>query len=216
MPNAARPRWIKPVLGAVACGAIAAHLSWHALRDAIVAAGPWFAVVALVDVAGMLCDAAAIRELARRKSSLGNAFVAQASGYVLNRLTPGSTLGEPLKVSRLARQAPHDVAVSAVVLYNLATFGVGVVAIVLGASPAVLALPLPPSLEVAMWIASAALVVGLGVLILLVRRGFVATLVGALRRLRVISAERAVTWREHTRAIDANLASFGDAPSRRG
>src|SRR5262245_43278105 len=180
MPNAARRRWTTPVL-AIVFAAIAAQIGWGAMRDAIVAAGPWFAVVALIDAAGMLCDAAAIRELAGRKSSLANAFVAQASGYVVNRLTPGSTLGEPIKVARLARQAPHDVAVSAIVLYNVATFGVGVVAIAIGAPLAVLALELPPSVELAVWIATAVLVVGLVALLLLVRCGLVATLIGALR-----------------------------------
>ena len=208
--------WMKPVVGAGAFAAIAVHLGGHRIGDAIVAAGPWFVVVAVVDAAAMLCDAAAIRELARRKSSLANAVVAQASGYVLNRLTPGSMLGEPLKVSRLAREAPHDVAVSAIVLYNVATFGVGVVVIAIGAPLALLALPVPPSLEVAVWIASVALVVALGVLIALVRRGLVGTLIGAMRRVRAISRERANAWRERTRTIDASLASFGDAPSRRG
>lgn len=206
-------RWIKPVLGPLVFVALATHLGWSAMRDAIVSVGLWFAVVAMIDVAGMTCDAAAIREFAARRTSLRNAFVAQASGYVLNRMTPGSTLGEPLKVMRLAREAPRDIAVSAIVLYNIATFGVGVVVIVIGAPMAVFALDLPGSLVTAVWIALAVLVVGLVALVALMRRGLVGMLIGAARRMRAISAERETRWRAKTASIDAHL---GDARWRTG
>jgi uncharacterized membrane protein YbhN (UPF0104 family) len=206
----------KAVLGALLFGAFAARLGYSALADALVSVGPWFVVVALFDVAGMVCDASAIRELAHRRTSLGNAFVAQASGYMVNRLTPGSTLGEPVKIARLTRSAPRDVAVSAIVLYNVATFGVGVVVIAIGTPLALYAHRLAPTLELAVGIACGVLVVGLGVLLALVRRGPVAGAIRGVRRLRLISPERAGRWHDRTRAIDANLATFGDAPSRRG
>lgn len=209
-------RWLKPLLGATVCVILVARLRWEVIADALGAVGPWFAAVAALDLACMVCDAAAIRELAGRSTSLANAFAAQATGYVLNRLTPGGTLGEPLKVARLSRQTSRDTAVSAILLYNLATFGGGVVTIVIGAPIAVLALDLPGRVAVAVAIASGVLAGVLVAAVVLVRRRLVARAIGAVRALRVISAARADRWRDRTRAVDARLASFGDAGSRMG
>ncbi len=204
--------------GAVMLALLLQHLGWSAVGDAVVAVGPWFLVVAAIDVLGMACDAAAIQSFARPYAviSFQRAFVAQATGYAVNRVTPGNALGEPVKVAILAADAPRPAAVSAIVLYNLATLGVAVVAIAVVAPFALLAIDLPPALEAVVWVAIGVLVVALAGVVVVLRRGLFATAIAAARLGRLITAERADRWLCRTREIDRQLRRFGDPASRRG
>jgi len=110
-------------IGAVAFGFVVAHLGWTAIRDVIVSTGLWFAVIAAIDLVSALCDAFAIHGFLRPKArvSYWRVYAAQLSGMAINRLTPGNSLGEPVKVTMLVRTVPVDLAVSAVVMFNLTT-----------------------------------------------------------------------------------------------
>jgi hypothetical protein len=143
-------------------------------------------------------------------------FAAQASGLAINRLTPGNSMGEPVKVTMLVEHVPVPAAISAIVMFNLATISIAIAALVVGVPLTFLVLDLPARAQVAVWIATAVLVVIAALLLVLARRGAFATLVGGARRLGMISEERATRWRDRAAAIDAQVRQFGRPGSRRG
>ncbi|HEY1818020.1 MAG TPA: lysylphosphatidylglycerol synthase domain-containing protein [Kofleriaceae bacterium] len=218
----AASRWarraIPIVVGAAMVALLLDHVGWGAVHAAIASAGPWCLVVVVIDVAGLACDAAAIASFARPHAAIAyrRAFVAQATGYVINQLTPGNSLGEPVKVSILGAEAPRDVAISAIVLYNLATVVVGAAAIAFGAPFALLALDLPPALGIASWVGVGVVVAAVAGLFVALRRGLCATSIELLRRCRAIGGARAARWTARTATIDVHLRELGGPASRRG
>lgn len=217
VPRLAR-RVFPVVLGAGVLIALVEHVGWSAVHRAIAATGPWFAVVVLFDVIALACDAASIASFVRTRAAISyrRAFAAQASGYVINLLTPGNSLGEPVKVSIVGADVPRDVAISAIVLYNLATAVVGAAAVAVGAPFALLAVDLPPALRLAFWIGIAVVVLAFGGLFVALRRGLCATLVAIAARCRVIGRPRAARWLARTAAIDVQLRELGGPASRPG
>jgi hypothetical protein len=201
------------VAGVVGFAFVVRALGWDGMRAAIVGVGGWFAVLAAVDFAGSCCDAAAVHGFLSPHASVPyrRVFAAQLSGIAINRLTPGNTLGEPVKITMLVRgHVPADVAVSSIVLFNLTTMYVGVAAVVIGVPVTALLLDLPPDLARAVWIALGVLIVlaiGLGVL---VRRGALRLVVRGLAGARIISAARAEKWHARVASIDAQLRSIGN------
>jgi uncharacterized protein (TIRG00374 family) len=203
-------------VGAIGLAVVIDELGWDGIRKAVIGTGAWFAVIAAIDLCGSLCDAYGIRGFIRPRAAVpfANVFAAQISGIAINRLTPGNSLGEPVKVTMLVRaEVPVDVAVSAIMMFNLSTIYVGIAAIVLGVPLTALMLDLPPSIERLVWIGLGVLVAVAVILALLVRRGVIGSLVGALAAVRIISSERAQRWRARTAAIDSRLRAIGDARS---
>ncbi len=206
------------VAGAIGLVVLLDRVGWSGMRDAVVNAGWWFAVIAVIDLAGVACDAAAVHALARRDTevSYGRVFLAQASGMAINRLTPGNSLGEPIKVTMLVDHMPKDAAVAAILKYNLVTLYVALAVIVTGVPLTLLALDLPTRLSIAVGVATAMLVIAALALALVVRRGAIATVIHGAARIRLISAARAARWVTQTTAIDGSVRSFADPWSRRG
>lgn len=193
------------VVGVVALGFVLDHLGWSGARRVVVGTGMWFAVIAVIDLASVMCDAFAVRAFLRADISYWRVFGAQASGLAINRLTPGNSLGEPVKVTMLSRYVPTEQAVSAIVMFNLTTIYLGIAAIVVGVPVTALTLDLPERITQVVWISLGvliALAIGLAVL---VRRGALSTLVGALSTLHIISATRAERWRAKVVTIDKRL-----------
>ena len=209
----AASRWarraIPIVVGAAMVALLLDHVGWGAVHAAIASAGPWCLVVVVIDVAGLACDAAAIASFARPHAAIAyrRAFVAQATGYVINQLTPGNSLGEPVKVSILGAEVPRDVAISAIVLYNLATVVVGAAAVAFGAPFALLALDVPPALGVASWIGVGVVVAAVAGLFVALRRGLCAT---SNRARAAVSSDRRRARRAMERAHRDNRC----APAR--
>src|SRR6476661_5354395 len=116
------------VVGVVALGFVLDHLGWAGARRVVVGTGAWFAVIAVIDLASMMCDAFAVQGFLRAKVAISywRVFGAQASGLAINRLTPGNSLGEPVKVTMLARHVATEQAVSAIVMFNLTTIYLGI------------------------------------------------------------------------------------------
>jgi hypothetical protein len=204
------------LIGAGICAALLAQQGWSAIREALLAAGPWFAVVAVIDVAALACDGLAIRNFARGEAGWARAISAQLCGFAVNRLTPGSSLGEPIKVSILMGEASREASVAAILLYNLSQFGAGVVVAALGAPIALAALELTPTSAALVWGAVALVLGGLVGLIALLRRGLIGGSIGLARRARLISAARAGRWRASTAPIDAQLSGLHDRRLWRG
>lgn len=210
-------KWLRPLGAVIVLALLLRHLGWLTVRDAVVAVGPWFAAIALADMLGLVCDAAAIASFVRPiRMPLGRALVAQASGYAVNQLTPGNALGEPIKVAILARDVPDGVAVSALVQYNVATFAVSVAGIAVGVPIALAVLELSAGATAIAWLAAAALVGVLAAVVVAVRRAPCALGIRALRRVRAIREETAAAWRQRTAPIDRELAEFGARGRRRG
>lgn len=196
------------VVGVVALGFMMNRLGWATARDVMVDAGGWFPLVLALDLAALACDAAAIHAFMRpeaRMVSYGQVLAAQASGRAINILTPGGALGEATKITMLAAHAPRARAVSSIVLFNLATFYLSVAIVVIGVPITATLVDLPHQLAVAVWIGLAVvvgLVIGLAVVI---DRGAIDTAFAALRRLHVVSPERAAGWRDKLADIDRHL-----------
>lgn len=200
------------VVGVVALGFVLDHLGWAGAKQVVVGTGVWFAVIAVIDLASMMCDAFAVQGFLRASCpdiSYWRVFGAQASGLAINRLTPGNSLGEPVKVTMLARYVPTEQAVSAIVMFNLTTIYLGIAAIVVGVPVTALTLDLPERITQIVWIALGVLVVIAIGLAMLVRRGALATLVGALSTLHIVSAPRAERWQARVLTIDRRLQELG-------
>jgi uncharacterized protein (TIRG00374 family) len=202
------------VVGAVSLVIVLHQLGWTGLRSAVLGTGVWFAVLAAIDMVGSFCDAYAVHGFIRPHAQVSywRVFAAQISGLAINRLTPGNSLGEPVKVTLLVRaEVPTDVAVSAVVMFNLTGIYVGIAAIAIGVPVTALMLDLPPDIERAVWIALGALL-ALAILVAwLVRRSAIGTLIDALVTVRILSVARAARWHEKVDSIDGRLRSIGDA-----
>jgi hypothetical protein len=202
-------------IGVVAFSIVAWHLGWTAMRDVVVTTGAWFAVIAAIDLISTLCDAFSIYGFIQPKQRVNywRVYAAQLSGMAINRLTPGNSLGEPVKVTMLVRTVAVDTAVSAIVMFNLTTIYVGIASIVIGVPLTALLLDLPERVAFAVWIGLGVLVAIAIAIAILVRRGAIGTLIDALVGIRLITAERGATWRAKISAIDARLRNVGDARS---
>ncbi|MFT3698855.1 MAG: lysylphosphatidylglycerol synthase transmembrane domain-containing protein [Kofleriaceae bacterium] len=181
-------------IGLVGLVIVTHALGWSGIHMAIVDTGAWFGVIAVIDLAGICCDAFAIHGFLGRTVPYPKVFAAQASGLAINRLTPANSLGEPVKVTMLNRDTETTTAIAAIVMFNLTTMYAGIVAIVIGVPLTALLLDLPPTASLVAWIGLGVLVVFAIAIAVLVRRGAVGTIVGLLAKLRLISRERAMRW----------------------
>ncbi len=207
------------VIGGVAFAILIQQLGWDGLVAAMVGTGWWFVVMAALDLASVMFDAGATYSFVRPHVptvSYWRVFAAQASGVAINRLTPANSMGEAVKITMLAEHAPTSPAVSAIVMFNLATFTVAIATIVLGVPITLLLLDLPGPTQTFVWIATAILVGVFIALLVVARRGAIGTLIGAAHRLRLVSAARAERWRTKIADIDHHVKQFGRAGARRG
>lgn len=205
------------VVGLVAFSLLVDRLGWSGIEHAVVGTGWWFAVLAAIDLASVFCDAGGVYSFVRPLAPISymRVFAAQASGLAINRLTPGNSLGEPIKVTMLMAHVPEAAAVSAIVMFNFATYIVAMSAIAIGVPVTLLALDLPASVEIAVAVATVGLVAVIAGIVVLARRGALATIIHGARRLRLISARRAARWETRMSEIDRNVKRFGDSTTRR-
>lgn len=205
------------VIGVVALCIVVQQLGWAGVRRAIVGIGPWFAVLAAIDVVSVGCDAGAVYAFLRRDTTIPyrHVLVAQWSGLAINRLTPGNSAGEPVKVSLLVDHVPTDIAISAIVMFNLATYGVAIAAIVVGAPLALIFVDLSARVRLAVILATGSLVLLVIAFVWLARRGVLRITVAGLRRIRVVSKARAMAWTARVAPIDLRVRELGRT-GRRG
>lgn len=204
------------VIGLIAFGILLERMGLAGLERVIGGIGGWFVVIAAIDLASVMCDGAAVHGFARMHVPVSYwvVFSAQASGLAINRLTPGNAMGEPIKVTMLAERIPTEAAISAIVLFNVATTLIAVAAVVIGVPITLLVLDLPARTQLLVWIATGVLVVLAAGLVMLVRRGALGTLIAVARRLG-LSAARAARWQLRIAGIDAQLRDLGSSASRR-
>ena len=205
------------VVGVVAFAFMANKLGWSGLTRVLVETGPWFIVIAAIDVGSALFDAAAIRAMAsaHAKVPFARAVAAQLGGVAINRLTPGNALGEPVKISLLVERIPRDSAISTILMFDAGATLVAVFSLVIGIPITLFMADLPTNMRVAAWIGAAVLLVFAACLLVLVRRGPVRLAVAALRRVRLISAERSQRWKTRVGHIDEMVRELGKTRSSR-
>ncbi|MDB4960181.1 MAG: Membrane protein [Myxococcales bacterium] len=205
-------------IGGLALAFLLDKLGWEGLRRVFVGTGWWFALVAAIDLGSLLCDAGASHSFVRPHAEVSywRVFAAQASGLAINRLTPANSMGEAVKVTMLAEHVPTHAAVSAIVMFNLATITIAIAAVVLGVPLTLITLDLSPGVQIAVAIAGVVMVAFVILLLVIARRGAVGSLITALQRLRLISEMRAERWRTKIVDIDAHVKQFGRPGSRRG
>jgi uncharacterized protein (TIRG00374 family) len=205
--------------GAIGLAIAIQQLGWDGMHKVIVGTGAWFAVIAACDLLSAGCDAFAIHGFLRPKLAVSYwaVFAAQASGIAVNRLTPGNSLGEPVKVTMLTtRKVPTSLAVSAIVMFNLCTIYIGITVLVIGVPLTALLLDLPHRIAVIVWLATALLVaLAIGSLVL-VKRGAVGSLIDAASGTRLLSHERAERWRSKIADIDTRLRDLLGNPRESG
>jgi uncharacterized protein (TIRG00374 family) len=205
------------VVGLVALAFLLDRLGWDGIERTVLGTGGWFVAIAAIDLASVGCDAAGVHAFVRPHAEIRylRVFAAQASGLAINRLTPGNSLGEPIKVTMLMQHVPAAAAVSAIVMFNVASYLVAIAVIVVGVPLTLLTLDLPAQVDLVVLVVTALLLAfGIGVLVL-VRRGATSALLATLARLRLVSRVRATRWTERLAAIEENLRRFGDASTRR-
>jgi uncharacterized protein (TIRG00374 family) len=220
-PRTASPlrvvRLVALAIGVVAFALMASSLGWSGLTRVLVETGPWFLVIALIDVGSALCDGAAIRAIAsaHAKVPYARAVAAQLGGVAINRLTPGNALGEPVKVSLLVERIPRDAVVSTILMFDAGATVVAIVAIVTGIPITLLFAELPPAMETAAWLGAGVLVAFVVFLLFLVHHGPVTAGIHLLRRLRLISRARCERWSAAVAPIDAMVGELGRTRSSR-
>ncbi|HEU0035270.1 MAG TPA: lysylphosphatidylglycerol synthase domain-containing protein [Kofleriaceae bacterium] len=219
-PRGSALRWLRVVALVIGVGAFALlvhRLGWAGVTRVLVDTGWWFAVIAAIDVAGALCDAAGIRTFANAHGDLpyGRAVAAQLGGVAINRVTPGSALGEPVKISLLSEYLPRANAVSTILMFDVTATCIAIAVIVIGVPLTLVFADLPARVELVAWIGAIVLLMFAASLALVVRRGVVATLVAALARLRLVSRARVVAWSTSISEIDGMVRELGNRRSRR-
>lgn len=210
-------RIVALLVGAIAFAIMANQLGWSGVTDVLVETGWWFLAIAAIDVASAMSDGGAIKLLASAHANVPylRACAAQLGGVGINRLTPGNALGEPVKVAVLVEKIPRDSAVSTILMFDAGATLVAIVVIVLGIPITLAFAELPRELAALAWLGAGVLVAVVVLLLVLVRRGPVGIAVRTLRRLRIVSAERAARWQQASTQIDAMVRELGTTRSSR-
>lgn len=223
VPFVARPRArhvlhvVALVVGAVALAFLIDRLGRAGFERAIWGTGKWFLVIAAIDLASMFSDAAGVYCFVRPLAPISffRVFAAQVSGIAINRLTPGNSLGEPIKVTMLMAHVPETAAIPAIVMFNISSYVVATSMIAIGVPLTLLSLELSTAATVAVLVVTFVLIALVASLVVLARRGALGTLIRAGRRIRVLSAARAERWQARLAGIDTNIRRFGDRATRR-
>ncbi|MBL0212960.1 MAG: flippase-like domain-containing protein [Myxococcales bacterium] len=196
------------VVGGVALAWMLRTTSWHELRNVLSGVGIWAAVILVVELGGLVCDAAALHAFMRpeaRMVSFLRVLGAQASGRAINVLTPLGALGEATKVTMLEGHAPRSRVLSSIVLHNVAVLYLNVTIMLIGIPITLLLVDLPHSVKLMIGGGLAVLVPAMIALAVMIHRGAASSAVGLLRTSRLISAERATAWRAKLVDVDGHI-----------
>jgi uncharacterized protein (TIRG00374 family) len=196
------------VVGGVALWWMIRETGVSQLKTMILSVGAWAGLIFALDVASLCTDAAALHTFMRPEERMipyWRVLGAHASGRAINVLTPGGALGEPVKLGLLMQHAPRSRVLSSLVLFNLTHTYISIAVMIIGTPIMLLAVDIPPALKIPIFVAFGVLAagaIGLGVVI---HRGAVSTVVGAMRRARFISAERSTKWKEKLVDVDRHI-----------
>ncbi len=196
------------LVGGVALWLMVRNLGGDAFYEVLRHVGWWFVVIIALDLVSLFLDAAALNTFMRpeaRMISYWRVLGAQASGRAINALTPGGALGEATKLSMLVSRAPKTRVLSSLVLLNLSQFYLSMIIMTLGTPIMFLLVDVPHSLKIMIAITFGVLIPLLIMLGILIRRGAISSLVGLVRRTRIISEERATKWKDRLVGVDRHI-----------
>ncbi len=196
------------VVGGFALWWLLRSTRWDELRNVLTGVGVWAFVILAVELASLCCDAAALHAFMRpeaRMVSYARVLGAQASGRAINVLTPFGALGEATKVTMLAEHAPRSRVLSSLVLLNVSMLYLNVLLMLIGIPITILLVDLPDGVKVMCGVGLAVLIPAMIALGVMIHRGAMASFVGMLRGTRLISAERATSWREKLAEVDKHI-----------
>jgi uncharacterized membrane protein YbhN (UPF0104 family) len=196
------------VIGGVALWWMLRNQSWAEIRGHLEGVGWWFLVYLGLELSALMCDAAALHAFMRPEARMipyWRVLGAQSSGRAINVLTPGGALGEATKLTMLVQHAPRARVLSSIVLLNLSQVYLSTGVMLLGIPITLLLVDLPHAVRVLVGIGLAVIVPLLIALGVLIHRGAVSTVVGTLRRTRVISVERATRWKSRLIEVDRHI-----------
>jgi hypothetical protein len=209
-----RPSWAKwvtrvsLVIGLVALGFtindIGPRTIWHYFEHI----GWWWFAVAALEVSITTLDAIAIRAFVSPESGrvkLRSALLSQLAGRAVNAVTPSGNLGEAVKVSVLTEFVSQSRAVATILLYNVISFAVELAIVAAAALALIIAVPMEAAytgMMIGTCIICTLLAIGM---LALARRGLLGSLVGALRRVRLISHQRYERWLAKLAPVDEKM-----------
>lgn len=217
-----RPAWLRWVTRIVLlAGAIGLIATVYLVGPATILAqlraiGPWFAVLIAADVAMTSLDAAAIHGLTRGTGAppYARVVIAQLAGRAVNAVTPGGNLGEALKASILSEQTKTARVVAAVMYCGLCSLCISLAMVAVGAPATAVLMDLEPPARIALCVGGLASAAVMIALIMLVRRGMLASVVAVAARLRLVSRKRRKAWAARLADIDVRLGRDGDHRGR--
>lgn len=217
------PRWLRWVTRISLVIGIAALIGtvWIVGFDTIVhhlrSIGWFFLAIVGIDILASALDGSAIYFMAHGPSrpTWRESVVAQLAGRGVNSVTPGGNLGEPLKVGLLSKRSSPQRAVAAVMYVGLIGVVLSLSVIAVGSAATAFLFDVPP-LGVIGLLAGAVIAAGAAIaIVVLIHRGMLTTLTGALARLRVISSARRDRWNASLSDVDARLSGRDDGVYRR-
>lgn len=179
--------------------------------------GWWWLMVVALEVLNTFLDATAIRAFLspeNHKLLLRHALMSQLAGRAVNVVTPSGNLGEIVKASVLTDFVSESRAVSTILLYNIVSFAVELLQVVVFVPFLVLLVPMPESLRWMMVLAGVVcLVLAIG-LFLLVRRGVLLSFARLAMRIRLLSKARFEKWEAKLAGVDDKLRLTAGARPR--
>jgi uncharacterized protein (TIRG00374 family) len=196
------------VIGGIALWWMLRSLGWARFMDMVDNVGWWFVAIVALDLVALCFDAAALHAFMRpeaRMISYPRVLAAQASGRAINVLTPGGGLGEAIKLTMLVSHAPRARVLSSIVLLNLTMFYISVAVMVVGTPLTFLLVDLPQSVKIAAGLGFAVIIPAVIGLFFVIKRGATSTVVDLIRRVRIISADRAAKWKEKLVEVDKHI-----------
>lgn len=194
--------------GGIALWWMLRNQSWDELGGHLASVGGWFALILAIELTALTCDAAALHAFMRPEARMipyWRVLGAQSSGRAINVLTPGGALGEATKLAMLVSHAPRARVLSSIVLLNLSQVYLSTSVMLLGIPVTLLLVDLPDAMQVTVALGLAVIVPGMIAIGVLIHRGAVSTIVGLLRRLRLISPDRAARWRARLVEVDRHI-----------
>jgi hypothetical protein len=178
----------------------------------LIAIGWGFGCVLLIEAAATACDSAALSGFlgeGGRRPNYWQVLRAQVMGRAINAVTPLSSLGEATKATKLMESTSSNRAIGAVLRYNLASIGMKLAVIAIGAPMCALILQMPTWMEQVLISGGVVAVLLLAAGAWLVAHGLLSSGVRTLRAMRVISRERRSRWLSKTTGIDRYLRTCG-------
>jgi uncharacterized protein (TIRG00374 family) len=177
----------------------------------------WLAVIGL-EVAITSLDALAMRSFMSPEQDQirwRDALLAQLAGRAVNAVTPTGNLGEAVKVSVLVEHVSQSRAVATILLYNVVSFMVELMVVVVAAPIMVLLNPwLPDGIKLLVMAAAGVCFIITLALYLAVKGGILVGIARFARRIRLLSQARFERWEVNLRAVDDKLRLVSGARGR--